>query len=396
MKFLKNTLAILALFAIGSATAKGLKKTEPVTTAPIRPQTGQPMGQMQPKPQQQPQLQKGTYRQFLTELRNMNVNDVFMPDKSKFTDKMIQFMYRVRISELEEIEKGSLASALDSLHVAGTVVPINEINNPNPNTQAKLDNLFEDAKERREQLEQELAPTKEPMTGQPNQQQMEKDLQDMVDLKLYHLIEFDKQGWKFGEVEILKLCRAISAMTEQAFKEQVADGLLRLPMIEVKIVNKLSELSLDTQKELIKYIHEQDLSKMVKDIGRQLAIIAKQVPIEEKEPMTGQPNQRQMEEDLQANVDMNLNSFIKTNKLGDMGIWRLCQVISIITEQAFKDQLADGLLRLPMIEAKIVNKLSELNLDTQKELIKYIKEQDLSKSVKDIGMKLAMMSTAQF
>ena len=104
------------------------------------------MGQVQPKPQQQPQLQEETYRQLLTELRNMKVDDVFTKDRSKLTDKMVQFMYRVKISKLEEIEKGSLASAIDSLHLVGTVVPMNEINNLDPNTRIKIDNLFNDAK----------------------------------------------------------------------------------------------------------------------------------------------------------------------------------------------------------------------------------------------------------
>lgn len=71
MKFLKSTLAIVALLAIGAMNAKSIKKTEPVTTAPTRPQTGQPMEQVQPqpKPQQQP-IKAKTFAQLFNEVKN--------------------------------------------------------------------------------------------------------------------------------------------------------------------------------------------------------------------------------------------------------------------------------------------------------------------------------------
>lgn len=62
MKFLKNTLSIVALLTIGLASAKGLKTTSSAT--PTRPQTGQPTGHVQPRPQIQPQQQPTKVKNF--------------------------------------------------------------------------------------------------------------------------------------------------------------------------------------------------------------------------------------------------------------------------------------------------------------------------------------------
>ena len=72
------------------------------------------------------------------------------------------------------------------------------------------------------------------MIGQPTQLQIGKDLQAKVDLKLNPFIKFNKSGQQLKDMEILKIYQAIDAMTEQAFKEQLADGLLRLPTTEQK------------------------------------------------------------------------------------------------------------------------------------------------------------------
>ena len=73
MKFLKNTLTIIALLTIGSVAAKGLTKTGTTSTTATRPQTGQQMEQSQPKTQQKPQQQptKGkNFAQLFQEVKN--------------------------------------------------------------------------------------------------------------------------------------------------------------------------------------------------------------------------------------------------------------------------------------------------------------------------------------
>jgi hypothetical protein len=70
MKFLKSTLAIVALLAIGAVNAKSLTKTAPVTTAPTRPQAGQPMGQVQPQPKPQQQRTVKTFAQLFNEVKS--------------------------------------------------------------------------------------------------------------------------------------------------------------------------------------------------------------------------------------------------------------------------------------------------------------------------------------
>jgi hypothetical protein len=141
MNFFKNTVAVLALLTIGSVYTKqvGKKTTASPITSPIKPSP-------QPQIKQQPLLQPGTYREFLAELRNMKTNEVLTPDRSKFTDKVIQLFARAQISNLQKLEVDELMGALMSLHMIGTFVQLEEVSNEkmNSETEKRFDSLLED------------------------------------------------------------------------------------------------------------------------------------------------------------------------------------------------------------------------------------------------------------
>ena len=196
MKFFKNIFIIATLCTIGSAAAKGLKTTGAVTTPTKKTTTTTTTPTTGRAPQQQPQLQKSTYRQFLTELRNMKVNDVFTPDKSKFTDKIIQFIYRTQISELTEMEVGALIDALVNIHGIGTIITINEIGNPSDITNKKLDNLFRDMATRVEELEAQQEPKNKDLENvleeEQNLSQQKQPKQSTVTKNEMHMFVYNK------------------------------------------------------------------------------------------------------------------------------------------------------------------------------------------------------------
>jgi hypothetical protein len=122
MKFLKNTIAILGLCIIGYTHTKQMEKkstTSPVTTsssAPSSAQSSRGHGKAtEDRPHSQKQLQqlhqKGTFREFLNEIRNMKTNDVLTPDRSQFTDRVVRLIARAKISLLEQLELNNLLDA---------------------------------------------------------------------------------------------------------------------------------------------------------------------------------------------------------------------------------------------------------------------------------------------
>jgi hypothetical protein len=142
MKSFKNIMAIVTLLTVGAIYAKIMKKQtsiqmpiptmQPSFTSGVYPEPVEGKGK---------QLQKGTYTEFLTELNNMQTEDLFTPDKSKFSDNIVQLFARIEISNLSEIEKDALMQAL-----------INNIAMNDPEAGQKITALFNDLRIRIENL----------------------------------------------------------------------------------------------------------------------------------------------------------------------------------------------------------------------------------------------------
>src|SRR5436190_16576394 len=106
MKFLKNTLAIATLFIICSLNAKQTgAKTTPTTTIIPQPQ-------ITPKP-------VTTYKALLDEIRAMKKQDIFN-NSGLFTDNTIQFVIRIKNSNLSKDQIEALVLALLYPHMTWT------------------------------------------------------------------------------------------------------------------------------------------------------------------------------------------------------------------------------------------------------------------------------------
>ena len=170
--------------------------------------------------------------------------------------------------------------------MVGTVIPMNELNNPGPNTKTKFNNLLEDAEERVKRLEQELAPTKEKLAviGKPEAYEefelaklmgIESDLSKLTNVKFKKFIKTN-----LNLTDMKNICEEIDMLLRQAgndyYQLSVAYGNRAIEIAKEQVIKKLLELNTKTVLELSDYIL---LTKRgdtaLSDIGMQLNKIAK-------------------------------------------------------------------------------------------------------------------------
>ncbi len=324
MKSFKSTAIILTLCIIGNINTKQVGKkgitTSPVTTPSSAPSSAQgsrghgkassyakateDRSANRPQPQKQLQLQKGTFREFLNEIRNMKTNDIFTPDRSQFTDKVVWLIASARISPLERLETDSLLHALTLLHVIGTIIPIEDVLDPNKEKEheKKIKSLTNDLNKRVEALVEKQNPTiqefpkekpktevtkkeekkelpkfEQPRVTEKNKQMMQGRLEIETALKLNMFIDksdLDNNDMKKICTEIDFLLRKANLDYEQLGStnaEKIANANMAIDMVKKEIINKLSELKPKTMLKLADYIllTKQNDKTMI-EIGKEL------------------------------------------------------------------------------------------------------------------------------
>jgi hypothetical protein len=272
MKLFKHIAAVLILFLITSTQAKQIGKKAATTTSVTTPTATIP----QPTPKKQPQLRQGTYRELLAELRNMKTNDVFTPDKSQFTDKIVQLFARIEISGLSGIERGTLRNALATLHMIETIVPIN-IEMESVELQKKVElhaqSLIEDLDNRVNNVVQEY----ESQTREKSKTTMQSSLEMQTMLRLNRFI--NKSDLNNNDMK--EICAEIDSLLRKAHQdyiqlgstnaEQIANANMAIDITKNEIINKLSELSPKTMLKLADYILlTQQNDKVMMEIGKEL------------------------------------------------------------------------------------------------------------------------------
>lgn len=286
MKIFKNTVITLALCIIGNINTKQVGQkttTTSMSTAPVRTPSKANSSQAQ---SQQPLLQPGTFRELFTEIRNMKTADVFTPNKSQFSDKVVQLAARGQILELEPLENESLIETLIILHVPGTIISLQDIYEKK-NAKEILEPLMTNLEQRIDALVQQQRPDfikknenlstlDQPRVTEENKQKMQNYIKIKTTWELGIFIKKDD----LDNNDMEKICQNIDFLLRDATQnsqqfantaeKEISYGKMAIDIAKKEITNELLDLKPKTMLKLANYILLTQKDKVILEIGTNL------------------------------------------------------------------------------------------------------------------------------
>ncbi len=391
MKIFKNTVVTLALCIIGNINTKqvGQKTTTTsiptTTTTQVRTSSKANSSQAQ---SQQPLLQPGTFRDLFTEIRNMKTADVFTPNKSQLSDKVVQLAARGQISELEPLENESLMETLIVLHVLGTIV------SPQDMYKEKTKEIFEplitNCEQRVDALVQQQRPDlieKRDLTNHINEIIKTSNSTKYEDSLWYNI---SSRGYNFDKIKTI--LNAIITQANIYSQDMTAIKSILIANLPTNFHTSyyFNQLTQDQRNNITDYIRHYPFNKKLSTL---------------EQPRVTEKNKQMMQGRLEIETALKLNTFIEKSDLDNNDMKKICTEIDFLLRKANLDyeqlgstnaeKIANANMAIDIVKKEIINKLSELKAKTMLKLADYIlltKQND--KAMIEIGKELNMRATA--